>query len=82
MKGIVLEAYAPLGSPGRPRVSPDDPVVMEDPAIKQIAEKHGATVGQVSNQKLTGYNAYYIVLLDLHILSASFWPNGHTKIDQ
>ncbi|XP_019856480.1 PREDICTED: alcohol dehydrogenase [NADP(+)]-like isoform X9 [Amphimedon queenslandica] len=46
-KGIVLEAYAPLGSPGRPRASPDDPVVMEDPTIKQIAEKHGATAGQI-----------------------------------
>ncbi|XP_003389202.1 PREDICTED: alcohol dehydrogenase [NADP(+)]-like isoform X8 [Amphimedon queenslandica] len=46
-KGIVLEAYAPLGSPGRPRVNPDDPVIMEDPIIKKIAEKHGATVGQI-----------------------------------
>ncbi|XP_011406226.2 PREDICTED: alcohol dehydrogenase [NADP(+)]-like [Amphimedon queenslandica] len=48
-KGIVLEAYSPLGSPGRPQmmINPDDPVIMEDPTMKQIAEKHGATVGQI-----------------------------------
>ena len=41
----MFEAYAPLGSPGT--ISCDDPVVMEDPVIKEIAEKHGATPGQV-----------------------------------
>ena len=55
--GIILEAYAPLGSPGRPRVNPGDPVVMEDPTLKQIAEKHGATVGQVSYSKIAFYYA-------------------------
>ena len=43
--GIVFEAYAPLGSPGT--MSRDDPVVMEDPVINEIAEKHCATPGQV-----------------------------------
>ena len=45
--GIVFQAYAPLGSPGRWNQQSDDPVVMEDPIIKEIAEKHGATPGQV-----------------------------------
>ena len=45
--GIVFEAYAALGSPGRRSQLSDDPVVMEDPIIKEIAEKHGATPGQV-----------------------------------
>ena len=43
----MFEAYAPLGSPGRRSQQSDDPVVMEDPVIKEIAEKHGATPGQV-----------------------------------
>ena len=45
--GIILEAYAPIGSPGRPRRLDDDPVVLEDPVIKEIAEKHNATPAQV-----------------------------------
>ena len=47
ISGIVFEAYAPLGSPGT--MSHDDPVVMEDPVINEIAEKHCATPGQVDS---------------------------------
>ena len=45
--GIILEAYAPIGSPGRPGRRDDEPVVLEDPVIKEIAEKHNATPAQV-----------------------------------
>ena len=45
--GIVVEAYAPLGSPGRWGISDSDPVVMEDPVINEIAAKKGATAAQV-----------------------------------
>ena len=45
----MFEAYAPLGSPARKGVKSDEPVVMEDPVIKEIAEKHGATPGQVQS---------------------------------
>ena len=40
-------AYGPIGSPGRRGVSDSDPVVMEDPVIKEIAEKCKATPAQV-----------------------------------
>uniref|UniRef100_A0A1X7VUX6 NADP-dependent oxidoreductase domain-containing protein n=1 Tax=Amphimedon queenslandica TaxID=400682 RepID=A0A1X7VUX6_AMPQE len=46
-KGIAFEAYSPLGSPARFNVQPGDPVVMEDPAVKEIASKHGASPAQV-----------------------------------
>ncbi len=46
--GIVFEAYAPIGSPSRPFKERDsEPVVMEDPVIKAVAEKHNATPAQV-----------------------------------
>ncbi|KAI6867847.1 Aldo/keto reductase [Hortaea werneckii] len=38
-RGILLEAYSPLGSTGAP--------LMNDPEIQQIAEKHGATAATV-----------------------------------
>ena len=45
--GIVFEAYAPIGSPSRPFKEDSEPVVMEDPIIKGVAEKHNATPAQV-----------------------------------
>ena len=46
-KGIVLEAYSPLGNPTRPVVVDADPVVMDDPTIKELATKHNASPAQV-----------------------------------
>ena len=43
----MFEAYAPIGSPSRPFKEDSEPVVMEDPVIKAVAEKHNATPAQV-----------------------------------
>ena len=40
--GIVLQAHSPLGTPTRPPhyAKDDDPVIMEDPVVLDIAKKH------------------------------------------
>ena len=47
LTGIIFEAYAPIGSPGRFFKVDGEPDVMEDPIIKEIAGKHNATPAQV-----------------------------------
>ena len=48
LTGIVFEAYAPIGSPGRFFKVDGEPDVMENPVIKEIAGKYNATPAQVA----------------------------------
>lgn len=57
--GIVFEAYAPIGSPGRFFKQEGEPDVMEDPVIKDIAKKLNATPAQVyTSQQCCGSHTF------------------------
>jgi len=47
--GILLTAYAPLGSGDRPQrlKKSDEPVLLQDPVIQRIAGKHGVQPGHI-----------------------------------
>jgi aldehyde reductase len=44
---VCVVVYSPLGSPDRPWAQPDDPILMEDEKVKQIAQNREKSVAQV-----------------------------------
>ncbi len=60
--GIVVTAYGPLGRPGLSQDPVNDPTLLEDPQIQEIAAKYGRTVAQILLRYLV-YAEYNLRLL-------------------
>lgn len=54
-----------MGSPTRMSIKPDDPVVMEDPIIKELAVKYNASPAQV---RLVGLTVMIILRISIMFL--------------
>ena len=78
--GIIFEAYSPIGSPGRFMKKENEPVLLEDPVIIEIASKYNATPAQVSDNLFV----FYVLCMgvDLYCFSTSFGIDCYTKIGQ
>jgi len=46
-RGLVLTAYSPLGSPDRAWKHPDEPVLLDEPAINALATKYNKSPAQI-----------------------------------
>lgn len=46
-RGLVMTAYSPLGSPDRAWKHPDEPVLLQEPAIISLAEKYQKSPAQI-----------------------------------
>jgi len=67
---VLLTAYGPLGRPGLSQDAVNDPVVLEDPILKQMATKYERTVAQILLRYLvTLYSFSGLTHVYLHVPS-------------
>lgn len=55
-RGLVITAYSPLGSPDRAWKHPDEPVLLDEPAIGTLAKKYNKSPAQIILRCVMFYN--------------------------
>lgn len=59
---IVVTAYGPLGRPGLSQNPENDPILLDDPKVKDIAVKYNRTVAQILLRYLVYTSAHKTLL--------------------
>jgi aldehyde reductase len=62
---VLLTAYGPLGRPGLSQDAVNDPVVMDDPILKQMAAKYNRTVAQILLRFLVTFYSFFLTLFSV-----------------
>lgn len=70
---IVVTAYGPLGRPGLSQNPENDPILLDDPKIKDIAVKYNRTVAQILLRYLVYTSAHKTLLPTTKDLQVPFF---------
>ena len=70
-RGVLLQAYSPLGSPNRPWAKPDEPNLLQDPKLATIAKRHGKSPAQIVLRWQVSSNRQNKVHLHISLIKCS-----------
>lgn len=64
-----MTAYGPLGRPGLSEDPQNDPIITEDPVVKEMAAKYGRTIAQVLLRYLVISHIQYVKIHSRHVIT-------------